>query len=72
MVDVNQAHLTLRYAPYYNLVYTAWSADVRHVMVAGRWLLKDRRLLTLDWGDIASRARNYAQDLAAFAAASQP
>jgi hypothetical protein len=37
-------------------------------MVAGRWLLKDRRLLTLNWQEIASRARNFAQDLATFAA----
>jgi hypothetical protein len=33
--------------------------------------MQDRRLLTLDWEEIASRARTYARDLAAFAAASQ-
>jgi 5-methylthioadenosine/S-adenosylhomocysteine deaminase len=72
VMDTNQAHLTPLYDPYSHLVYAARSADVRHVMVAGRWLLKDRQLLTLDWGEIASRARAYARDLAAFAAASQP
>ncbi len=72
VVDVNQAHLTPLYDPYSHLVYAARSADVRHVMVAGRWLMKDRRLLTLDWQDIASRAKNFAWDLAAFAAGSQP
>lgn len=71
VVDVNQAHLTPLYDPYSHLVYAARSADVRHVMVAGRWLLQDRRLLTLDWGSIASRARDYARDLVAFTAASQ-
>jgi 5-methylthioadenosine/S-adenosylhomocysteine deaminase len=69
-VDINQPHLTPLYDPYSHLVYAARSADVRHVMVGGRWLLKDRRLLTLDWGDIASQARYYARDLAAYTAAS--
>ncbi len=71
VVDLNQAHLTPLYDPFSHLVYAARSADVRHVMVAGRWLLQDQRLLTLDWPDIASRARDYARDLAAFTAASQ-
>jgi 5-methylthioadenosine/S-adenosylhomocysteine deaminase len=72
VVDVNQAHLTPLYDPFSHLVYAARPADVRHVMVAGRWLLKDRRLLTLDWQEIASQARNYGRDLAIFTAASQP
>ena len=66
VVDLNQAHLTPLYDPYSHLVYAARSADVRHVMVAGRWLLKDRLFLTLDWGDLASRARDYARDLTDF------
>jgi 5-methylthioadenosine/S-adenosylhomocysteine deaminase len=69
VVDVNQPHLTPLYDPYSHLVYAARSADVRQVMVAGRWLMRDRRLLTLDWEDIAYRARTYARDLAAFVAA---
>jgi 5-methylthioadenosine/S-adenosylhomocysteine deaminase len=72
VVDTNQAHLTPLYDPYSHLVYAARSADVCQVMVAGRWLLRDRRLLTLDWADISSRVRTYARDLAAFAAAPQP
>jgi hypothetical protein len=32
-----------------NLVYAARAADVRHVMVGGRWLLSDRQFTTLDW-----------------------
>jgi 5-methylthioadenosine/S-adenosylhomocysteine deaminase len=72
VVDLNQAHLTPCYDLYSHLVYAARSADVRQVMVAGRWLYRDRRFLTLDWGDIASRARQYAGDLAAFLAAAQP
>jgi 5-methylthioadenosine/S-adenosylhomocysteine deaminase len=72
VVDVNQAHLTPLYDPFSHLVYAARSADVCHVMVAGRWLLKDRQLLTLNWPELASRARNYGRDLAAFAAGLPP
>jgi 5-methylthioadenosine/S-adenosylhomocysteine deaminase len=72
VVDTNQAHLTPLYDPFSHLVYAARHADVRHVMVAGRWLLKDRQFLTLDWGGIASQARAYARNLTEFAAASQP
>ncbi len=69
VVDLDQAHLTPLYDPCSHLVYAAGSADVRHVMVAGRWLMRDRRLLTLDWREIAARARSYAGELAALAAA---
>ena len=72
VVDVNQPHLTPLFDPCSHLVYAARSADVRHVMVAGRWLLKDRQLLTLNWQDIAARARHYAQDLTAFLQTSGP
>jgi 5-methylthioadenosine/S-adenosylhomocysteine deaminase len=69
VVDVNQPHLTPLYDPFSHLVYAARHADVRHVMVAGRWLLQDRRLLTLNWQEIASRAAHFARDLVAFDAA---
>ena len=69
VVDTHQPHLAPLYDPYSHLVYAARSADVRQVMVAGRWLMRDRRLLTLDWTDIASRARAYSEDLAALVAA---
>ncbi len=66
VVDLNQPHLTPLYDPYSHLVYTAGSADVRHVMVAGRWLLKDRQLTTLNWPEIAGRLAAGSRDLAAF------
>ena len=72
VVETNQPHLTPLYDPSSHLVYAARSADVRHVMVAGRWLLKDRRLVTLDWEAIAGRADTYARELALFSAASRP
>jgi 5-methylthioadenosine/S-adenosylhomocysteine deaminase len=66
VVDLNQPHLTPLYDPYSHLVYAASGADVRHVMVAGRWLMRDRQLTTLDWPEIALRLNTGSRDLAAF------
>ncbi len=66
VVDVNQPHLTPLYDPYSHLVYAARAADVRHVMVGGRWLLTDRQFTTLDWPALAGSARSHCRDLAAF------
>jgi 5-methylthioadenosine/S-adenosylhomocysteine deaminase len=72
VVDLNQPHLTPLYDPYSHLVYAARAADVRHVMAAGRWLLFDRRLTTLDWPALAETARLISRDLAAFCAQHRP
>ena len=72
VVDLNQPHLTPLYDPYSHLVYAARAADVRHVMVAGRWLLFDRRFTTLDWPALAETARVISRDLAAFCAQLRP
>lgn len=48
LVDSQQAHLTPLYHPASHLVYAARGADVRDVMIDGRWVVRDRRLLTLD------------------------
>ncbi len=66
ILDLDQAHLTPLFDPYSHLAYAARAADVRHVMVAGRWLLKDKELATLDWPEISGRSRRGSRDLAAF------
>jgi 5-methylthioadenosine/S-adenosylhomocysteine deaminase len=72
VVDVNQPHLTPLFDPYSHLVYAARAADVRSVMVGGRWLLFDRQFTTLDWPALAGIARDYRRDLAAFCRQLQP
>ena len=47
-------------AVYSQLVYVAKSTDVQHVMCNGRWLLRDRQLLTLN----AEQLQQEAQELA--------
>jgi len=66
VVAVNQPHLTPLYDPFSHLVYAARAADVRHVMVDGRWLLYDRQFTTLDWPAITGEARIISRDLAVF------
>jgi len=47
-------------AVYSQLVYAAKSTDVRHVMCHGRWLMRDRELLTVDVTESLEQAREYA------------
>ena len=48
VVDLDNAHTTPWSDPYSAVVYAARSSDVRHVVVDGRVLVRDRDLLTLD------------------------
>lgn len=52
VVDTRSPHLFPMYNPVSHLVYSAKGSDVRDVIVAGRVILKDRKLLTLDMGEI--------------------
>ncbi len=48
IIDTQKPHLTPMYNPISHLVYSVRGADVRHVFVAGKMLVKDRSLLTMD------------------------
>jgi len=52
ILDIQKPHLIPMYNPVSHLVYSAKGSDVRDVIVAGRMILKDRKLLTLDMADI--------------------
>jgi 5-methylthioadenosine/S-adenosylhomocysteine deaminase len=49
-------HATPSYDPYSHLVCAARSSDVRHVLVRGRVLVRDRRLVTLDLERVRAEA----------------
>jgi 5-methylthioadenosine/S-adenosylhomocysteine deaminase len=66
VVELNHPHLTPLFDPFSHLVYAARAADVRHVMVGGRWLLQDKRFVTLGWPEIARYIHAGSLDLAAF------
>ncbi|MBI3243956.1 MAG: amidohydrolase [Chloroflexi bacterium] len=53
-------------AIYSQLVYTAHSNDVSDVMANGKWLMRDRKLLTIDEAQVATAARDYARRIDVF------
>ena len=60
VVDLDQPHLTPLYDPYSHLVYAATGADVQTVVVEGKVLVQDRRLLAFDLPETLAKARELA------------
>lgn len=56
IVNTRKPHMTPLYSPASHLVYSASGADVSDVMVAGRWLVKNRVPLTLNLEGIMDEA----------------
>lgn len=61
VVDFRKPHLTPVYNPVSHLVYAAGAADVRHSVIGGRLMMKDRMLLTLDLEEIFGHVREFAR-----------
>jgi 5-methylthioadenosine/S-adenosylhomocysteine deaminase len=61
LVDLSPLHNSPRFRrdtdnPYAQLVYAAKATDVSDVMVGGKWLMRDRILLTLDEAELVAAA----------------
>ncbi len=61
VVDMDGLNQTPLYNIYSQLVYATKAADVRTVIIEGRVVMRDRRLLTLDEATIKRDARAYRQ-----------
>jgi 5-methylthioadenosine/S-adenosylhomocysteine deaminase len=61
VVDFRKPHLTPVYNPVSHLVYAAGAADVRHSVIGGHLVMKDRTLLTLDLEEIFGHVREFAK-----------
>jgi len=48
IIDTDKPHITPLYNPMSHIVYAASGSDVRDVLVAGKFFVRDRKLLTLD------------------------
>src|SRR5438874_6640313 len=59
IVDLDDLHQTPYYNIYSDLVYAAKAGDVRTVIIEGRVVMRDRRLLTLNEETIKADARRY-------------
>jgi len=71
VVDLSSVHNTPKFlrnreALYAQLVYAAKSSDVRDVMCQGRWLMRERRLLTLDEQALKAEAAAIARKIDTF------
>jgi 5-methylthioadenosine/S-adenosylhomocysteine deaminase len=64
IIDLARPHLVPMYRPESHLVYTVKGSDVQHVMVAGQWVVRNQRLLTLDTDLILKEARSLAVSIA--------
>jgi 5-methylthioadenosine/S-adenosylhomocysteine deaminase len=51
---------------YSQLVYAAKASDVRHVLVDGQWLMRDRALMTIDEEQVRTEAQRIAAQVGAF------
>jgi 5-methylthioadenosine/S-adenosylhomocysteine deaminase len=60
IIDMNKPHLTPLYDEYSHLVYTVGGADVDTVLINGKVVMKDRRLLTIDEEEAMRRVRGIA------------
>ena len=48
VIDTNKAHALPLHNPYAHMVYAACGQDVRHTVVAGKVLMRDYSVLSLD------------------------
>ena len=62
-VAVEGPHATPMYDPYSHLVFAARSSDVRHVMIRGQVVVRNRELQTLDVERIEAQARELSETI---------
>jgi 5-methylthioadenosine/S-adenosylhomocysteine deaminase len=63
VVDLVAAHLTPPHDLVSHLVYAARGSDVRHTVCAGRVLMREREVVTMDARDVRRRAGEHADAL---------
>ncbi len=59
VVDTRAPHATPMYDAYSELVYALKASDVRTVLVAGKVVMDERKMLTMDENQILQKAQEY-------------
>jgi 5-methylthioadenosine/S-adenosylhomocysteine deaminase len=62
-VAIDGPHTAPMYDPFSHMVFAARAADVRHVMVRGKVLVRNRELKTLDRERIEAQAREFSENV---------
>jgi 5-methylthioadenosine/S-adenosylhomocysteine deaminase len=70
LIDIGAPHATPMYNVYSHLVYALKASDVKTVVIAGKIVMDDRRMLTLDENAILAKAREFKKKIEASLAAS--
>jgi 5-methylthioadenosine/S-adenosylhomocysteine deaminase len=63
VLDFDSPNLTPCYDFYSQLIYAAAAADVCHVMIHGKIVMLDRKMLTLDEAEVKAEVRRIAQEI---------
>ena len=63
MIDTFRPHLVPNHRIVSAYIHNGQADDVEAVMVDGRWLMKDGKLLTIDEEDVVARAEEMGQAL---------
>src|SRR5579863_9147239 len=63
LVDTSAPHATPMYNVYSQLVYALKATDVRTVIIAGKIVMEDRQMLTLNEQEILAKAREYQKQI---------
>jgi 5-methylthioadenosine/S-adenosylhomocysteine deaminase len=66
VLDFDSPNLIPCYDLYSHLIYAAAAADVCHVMIHGRMVMQDRRLLTIDEDEVKAEIQRIAQEIRLF------
>jgi 5-methylthioadenosine/S-adenosylhomocysteine deaminase len=71
LVDISPLHNSPRFRrdhenPYAQVVYAAKATDVSDVMVNGKWLMQDRKLLSINESELVANANEYARKIDIF------
>lgn len=71
LIDLNRLHNSPRFlrdpqGTYAQLVYAAKATDVADVMINSQWVMRDRKLLTLDEEDLLRQGQDYARKIDIF------
>ena len=69
VIDTTAPHATPMYNVYSELVYALKASDVRTVIIAGKLVMEDRRILTVNEPEILAKAAEYKKKISASLAA---
>jgi 5-methylthioadenosine/S-adenosylhomocysteine deaminase len=60
IIGLNKPHLTPLYNEYSHLVYAASGADIDTVLINGKVVMENRKLLTIDESEVMQKVRGIA------------